>query len=70
MSFGAGAAGGVNNDVNSPALSGAGGVVGTAFGLGDGGTALGGTGAAGVACAAGLALAAGDPSPSPVPGPL
>ena len=69
MSFGVGAAGGLNNDVNSPALSAAGGMAGTAFGLGAGGEALGGTGAARVAGAAGFALAAGDPGPSPIPAP-
>jgi len=69
MSFGVGAAGGLNNEVNSPALSDAGGMAGTAFGLGAGGAALGGTGAARVAGAAGLALAAGDPRPSPIPAP-
>ena len=67
MSFGVGAAGGLNNDVNSPALSGAGGMAGTAFGLGAGGAALGGTGTAGLAGAAGVALAAGGPRPSPIP---
>ena len=70
MSFGVGAAGGLNNDVNSPALSGADGMAGTAFGPGDGGTALGGTGAAGIAGAAGVAFAAGDPRPWPIPGVL
>jgi len=69
MSFGVGAAGGLNNDVNSPALSGTGGMAGTAFGLGAGGSALGDTRAAGVTGAAGLALAAGDPGPSPIPAP-
>ena len=68
MSFGVGAAGGLNNEVNSPALSGADGMAGTAFGPGDGGAALGRTGGEGVAGVAGVAFAAGDPRPSPIPG--